>query len=70
MRRIFGKESGIGGDGNVGNWIVVGSVWATAFFCWRIMKKIQPELSELYLIYVLLICAIVTGFAIIRLSQV
>lgn len=54
----------------MGNWIMVGSVWVTAFFCWRIMKKIQPELSELYLIYVLLICAIVTGLAIIRLSQV
>lgn len=54
----------------VGNWIVVASVWVVAFLCWRIMKKIQPESSKLYLVYVLFICAIVTGFAIIYLSQV
>lgn len=49
------------------NWIVVGSVWVVAFFCWKIMKKIQPESSKLYLVYELLICLIVTAFAIERL---
>lgn len=52
------------------NYITVGIVWIIAFICWRIMKKIQPESSGLYLVYVIFICVLVTSVAVIRLYQV
>lgn len=47
----------------MGNALVISAVWIVAIICWRIMKKIQPECSRLYLGYVLFICVLVTTFA-------
>ena len=52
----------------MGNVIVVSLVWIIAAMCWPIMRKIQPELSKLYLVYELIICLLVTAVAVIRLS--
>lgn len=52
----------------MGNWLIVAAVWIIAIACYQIMKKIQPELSKLYLIYVIVICVLFTGVAIVRLS--
>lgn len=52
------------------NWLIVAAVWIIAMVCYRIMKKIQPELSKLYLIYVIVICVLFTGVAIVRLSAI
>lgn len=47
-----------------GNALVISSVWIVGFICWRIMKKIQPEESKLYLVYAISICVLVTWFSI------
>lgn len=51
------------------NWILIGIMWVAAFVCWKVMKKIQPENSKLYLAYALSICILITWFAIVYLSQ-
>lgn len=53
----------------MGNTLVISSVWAASFICWRIMKKIQPEESKLYLVYAISICVLVTWFLIDHLVQ-
>lgn len=45
-------------------------VWISAIAGWRIMKKIQPEESGLYLGYALSICILVTAFGVVYLSRV
>lgn len=52
------------------NWLIVAAVWIIGIVCCQIMKKIQPEWSKLYLIYVIAICVLVTGVAIVHLSAV
>lgn len=54
----------------MGNALVVSSVWIVSIICWRIMKKIQPECSGLYLGYALFICVLVTTFAAVYLDLV
>lgn len=53
----------------MGNALIVAGVWVVAIICWRIMKKIQPESSKLYLVYALSICVLITWFAVAYLSQ-
>ena len=50
------------------NYIILASVWVVAFMCWKIMKKICPESSKMYLAYVLAICVAITLFGVIHLS--
>lgn len=52
------------------NYIILASVWVVAFVCWKIMKKIFPESSKIYLAYVLTICVAITLFGVIHLSGV
>ena len=47
------------------NWILIGIMWVSAFVCWRLMKKIQPQ-NKLYPLYVLAICIVTTVFAAMR----
>lgn len=47
----------------MGNVLMIALVWIVAFVCWRVMKKIQPESSKLYLVYVLSICVLITCFS-------
>lgn len=54
----------------MGNILVISSVWAVSFICWRIMKKIQPEESKLYLIYAISISVMATWFSIAYLTQI
>lgn len=37
-------------------------LWVVAIICYKIMKKIQPECSKLYLVYVVIICSAITAF--------
>lgn len=37
-------------------------VWTAVIICWRIMKKIQPESSKLYLAYAACIALVLTLF--------
>lgn len=43
-------------------------VWIVAITAWRIMKKIQPEKSKLYLVYVIFICVLLTCFVTLGIS--
>lgn len=52
------------------NYIILASVWVVAFVCWKIMKKMFPESSKIYLAYVLTICVAITLFGVIHLSGV
>lgn len=52
------------------NYIILASIWIIALICWRIMKKIEPEIASAYLVYVLIICILVTAFGVSYLSQV
>lgn len=52
------------------NYIILASVWVIALACWRIVKKIEPEMATAYLVYVLIICILVTAFGVSYLSQV
>lgn len=54
----------------MGNVIMIALVWISAIVGWRIMKKIQPEESKLYLGYSIFICILVTSFGVIYLFQV
>ncbi len=54
----------------MGNMIMLALVWVSAIIGWRIMKKIQPESSKLYLVYAIFICILVTAFGIAYLSQI
>jgi len=38
------------------------ATWIVIIVCWRIMKKIQPELSKPYLVYEICIGVILTLF--------
>ena len=51
----------------MGNILLVIFVWVTAFVCWRVMKRIQPE-NKLYPWYVLTICIIFTVFVAMHVS--
>ena len=42
--------------------IVVSLVWIVGIICSRIMKKTEPALSKLYLVYVISTCLIFTLF--------
>lgn len=53
----------------MGNVLMIALVWVSAYIGNRIMKKIQPESSRLYLVYTLSICVLITWFAIVYLSQ-
>lgn len=55
--------------GKLGNVLMIALVWVSAYIGNRIMKKIQPESSRLYLVYTLSICVLITWFAIVYLSQ-
>lgn len=37
----------------MGNILLIALVWIVAIVGWRIMKKIQPENSRMYLVYVM-----------------
>ena len=52
------------------NYIILASVWIIALVCWRIMKKIEPEIATAYLVYVLIISILITVFGVNYLSQV
>ena len=52
------------------NYIILTSVWVIALVCWKVMKKIEPEIASAYLVYVLIICILVTAFGVSYLSQV
>ena len=39
-------------------------LWISAFAGHKVMKKIQPEITRLYLGYAIFICILVTGFAV------
>ena len=54
----------------MGNVIMLTLVWLSSVIGWRVMKKIQPEESKLYLMYAISICILVTVFGVIYLSQV
>lgn len=54
----------------MGNILLISAVWIVAVICYLIMKKIQPESSKLYLVYVLIICVLVTTVGTIRLLQI
>ena len=38
------------------NYIILASVWITALVCWRIVKKIEPEIATAYLVHELIKC--------------
>ena len=66
---MLSKETRKRGE-RMGNALVISSVWVVSFICWRIMKKIQPEESKLYLVYAISICVLVTWFSIAHLVQI
>lgn len=51
----------------MGDILLISAAWIAAAICYLIMKKIQPESSKLYLVYVLISCALVITVGAIRL---